>query len=39
MCLIVGFLLVHLALVVLFPRTLISMLVGLRRDSGRETLP
>jgi thiosulfate reductase cytochrome b subunit len=39
MCLIVGFLLVHLALVVLFPRTLISMLVGLRRDSSTETLP
>jgi thiosulfate reductase cytochrome b subunit len=33
MCLIVGFLLVHLTLVVLFPRTLISMLVGLRQDS------
>ena len=39
MSLIVGFLLVHLSLVVLFPRTLISMLVGLRRDSGAEPLP
>ena len=39
MSLIMGFLLVHLSLVVLFPRTLISMLVGLRRDSGAEPLP
>jgi thiosulfate reductase cytochrome b subunit len=36
MSLIVGFLLVHLSLVVLFPRTLISMLVGLRGDSSAE---
>ena len=35
MSLIVGFLLVHLALVALFPRTLISMLFGLRRDNTR----
>jgi thiosulfate reductase cytochrome b subunit len=38
MSLIMGFLLVHLSLVVVFPRTLISMLVGLRRDSGAEPL-
>jgi thiosulfate reductase cytochrome b subunit len=37
MTLIVGFLLVHLSLVALFPRTFISMLVGLRRDSGAKT--
>ena len=36
MSLIVGFLLVHLALVALFPRTLISMLVGLRRDGNAD---
>ncbi len=37
MSLIVGFLLVHLTLVALFPRTLVAMLIGLRRDrdSGR----
>ena len=39
MSLIVGFLLVHLSLVVVFPRTLISMLVGPRRDSGAEPFP
>lgn len=39
MSLIVGFLLVHLALVVLFPRTLISMLVGLRRDRNADDQP
>ena len=39
MSLIVGFLLVHLALVALFPRTLISMLVGLRRDGNADEHP
>ena len=39
MSLIVGFLLVHLSLVAVFPRTLVSMLVGLPRDSGAETMP
>jgi len=39
MSLIVGFLLVHLSLVVLFPRTLLSMLVELRRDTGARPLP
>jgi thiosulfate reductase cytochrome b subunit len=39
MSLIVGFLLVHLALVALFPRTLISMLVGLRRDGNADNHP
>ncbi len=39
MSLIVGFLLVHLSLVALFPRTLVSMLVGLRRDGGTKTHP
>jgi thiosulfate reductase cytochrome b subunit len=33
MSLIVGFLLVHLSLVALFPRALVSMLFGLRRDN------
>jgi thiosulfate reductase cytochrome b subunit len=37
MCLIVAFLLIHLALVLLFPRTLVSMIVGLRRDSAEES--
>jgi thiosulfate reductase cytochrome b subunit len=41
MSVIAGFLLVHLSLVIIFPRTLISMLVGLRRgrdgESRRET--
>jgi thiosulfate reductase cytochrome b subunit len=39
MSLIVGFLLVHLSLVALFPRTLISMLVGLGRDGSADTFP
>jgi len=38
MSLIVGFLMVHLSLVAVFPRTLVSMLVGLRRDSDTETI-
>jgi thiosulfate reductase cytochrome b subunit len=37
MSLIVGFLLVHLALVTLFPRTLVSMLIGLRSDHDSES--
>jgi thiosulfate reductase cytochrome b subunit len=37
MCLIVGFIIVHLALVAIYPRTLASMVVGLRRESGAET--
>lgn len=36
MCLIVTFLLVHLSLVALFPKTLLSMLVGLRGDKSAE---
>ena len=36
MCLIVTFLLVHLSLVALFPKTLLSMLVGLRGDNSAE---
>jgi thiosulfate reductase cytochrome b subunit len=36
MSLIVGFLLVHLALVALFPRTLVSMVIGLRGDRDDE---
>jgi len=39
MSLIVGFLLVHLSLVAFFPRTLISMLVGLGRDGSADTFP
>jgi thiosulfate reductase cytochrome b subunit len=39
MSLIVGFLLVHLSLVALFPRTLVSMVVGLRRDGSADTHP
>lgn len=34
MCLIVGFLLIHLTLVALYPRTLVSMIVGLPRDDA-----
>jgi thiosulfate reductase cytochrome b subunit len=36
MSVIVGFLLVHLTLVALFPRTLVAMFVGLRRDSNAD---
>lgn len=39
MSLIVAFLLVHLSLVAFFPRTLISMLVGLGRDGSADTFP
>jgi thiosulfate reductase cytochrome b subunit len=39
MSLIVGFLLVHLSLVALFPRTLVSMFVGLRRDNSADARP
>jgi thiosulfate reductase cytochrome b subunit len=34
MCLIVAFILVHLALVAIYPRTFVSMLVGLRREEA-----
>ncbi len=34
MCLIVGFLLIHLTLVALYPRTLVSMVVGLPRNDA-----
>jgi thiosulfate reductase cytochrome b subunit len=39
MSLIVAFLLIHLALVLLFPRTLVSMVFGLRRESAEESRP
>lgn len=39
MSLIVGFLLVHLSLVAVFPRTLVSMLFGLRRDGNADSHP
>jgi thiosulfate reductase cytochrome b subunit len=39
MSLLVGFLLVPLSLVAFFPRTLISMLVGLGRDGSADTFP
>lgn len=39
MSLILAFLLVHLALVALFPRTLAAMVIGLRRDSASERTP
>jgi thiosulfate reductase cytochrome b subunit len=39
MCLIVAFIVVHLTLVAIFPRTLLSMIVGLRKRADAETRP
>jgi hypothetical protein len=39
MCLIVAFLAVHLILVALFPRTLLAMIAGLRRQDEAEEKP